>query len=151
MTKQVLLTIAGFQYADEEFNEPVEIVTAGDYYNRGGKHYVLYDEVVEGLSGHISNTIKIGDRSLELTRKGLTNIHMLFEKDRKNMTCYSTPFGSMIIGILASDIDVKETEENIDVNVKYSLEVNYEHFADCSIQMNIKSKDAGDFSLGQTS
>ena len=30
------------------------MVTAGDYYNRGGKHYILYDEVTEGMEnqGH---------------------------------------------------------------------------------------------------
>ena len=130
-------------------NDPVEIVTAGDYYNRNGKHYVLYDEVVEGCTGHIQNTIKIGEESLEVMKKGLSNVHMIFEKNKKNMSCYSTPFGNMTIGILANDIDVKESEKNIDIEVKYSLEVNYEHYADCSIQMNIKSKDAGDFSLRQ--
>lgn len=149
MTKQVLLTIAGLQYMGEEMNDPVEIVTAGDYYNRNGKHYILYDEVVEGCTGHIQNTIKVGDECLEVMKKGLSNVHMIFEKNKKNMSCYTTPFGSMTIGILASDIDVKESEKNIDIEVKYSLEVNYEHFADCSIQMNIKAKDAGDFSLGQ--
>ncbi len=149
MTKQVLLTIAGLQYMGEEMNDPVEIVTAGDYYNRNGKHYVLYDEVVEGCTGHIQNTIKIGEESLEVMKKGLSNVHMIFEKNKKNMSCYSTPFGNMTIGILANDIDVKESEKNIDIEVKYSLEVNYEHYADCSIQMNIKSKDAGDFSLRQ--
>ncbi|MCI8598420.1 MAG: DUF1934 domain-containing protein [Lachnospiraceae bacterium] len=133
----------------EEMNDPVEIVTAGDYYNRNGKHYVLYDEVVEGCTGHIQNTIKIGEESLEVMKKGLSNVHMIFEKNKKNMSCYSTPFGNMTIGILANDIDVKESEKNIDIEVKYSLEVNYEHYADCSIQMNIKSKDAGDFSLRQ--
>ena len=35
----------------------------------------------------------------------------------------------------------------IDVKVKYNLEVNYEHLADCSITMNIKSKEAGNFTL----
>jgi len=147
MTNQVLLTIAGLQYMDEELQEPVEIVTAGDYYNRNGKHYVLYEEAVEGSTEHIRNMIKIGEESLEVTKKGLLNVNMLFEKNKKNIGCYATPFGSMTIGILASDINVKETEENIDVKVQYSLEVNSEHFADCSIQMNIKSKDAGDFTL----
>lgn len=147
MTKQVLLTIAGLQYMNEESNGPIEVVTAGDYYSRNGKHYILYDEAVEGTTEHIRNTIKIGEECLEVTKKGLSNVHMVFEKNKKNMACYATPFGSMTIGILASDVDIKESEENIDVQVKYSLEVNYEHFADCSIQMNIKSKDAGDFSL----
>lgn len=59
MKKEILLSIAGLHMIEEEDGN-VEVVTAGDYYNRNGKHYVVYDEVVEGLSGHISNTIKIG-------------------------------------------------------------------------------------------
>ena len=55
MKKEILLSIAGLHMIEEEDGN-VEVVTAGDYYNRNGKHYVVYDEVVEGLSGHISNT-----------------------------------------------------------------------------------------------
>lgn len=147
MTKKVLLSIAGLQFLDAELNEPVEVVTAGDYYNRGGKHYVLYDEPVEGMEGHIQNTIKIGNEALEVSKKGLTNVHMVFEKNKKNLTCYRTPFGELMVGIQTDTLKIQETEENIDVEVRYALEINYEHLADCTLQMNIKSKDAGDFSL----
>lgn len=147
MTKKVLLSIAGLQFLDAELTEPVEVVAAGDYYCRSGKHYVLYDEPVEGMDGRIQNTIKVGNGVLEVTKKGLTNVHMVFEKDKKNLTCYRTPFGELMVGIETEDLTVRETEENIDVEVRYALEVNYEHMADCTIQMNIKSKDAGDFSL----
>lgn len=147
MTKQVLLSISGLQFLDEGMSEPVEVVTAGEYYNRNGKHWVIYEEVIEGIKGSIQNTIKIGDHTVEVTKKGLTNVHMVFEESKKNMTSYSTPFGNMFIGILASDVDIKESENDIDVKVAYSLEVNYEHLADCTINMNIKSKDATDFTL----
>lgn len=147
MTKEVLLSIAGLQFLDAELSEPVEVVTAGDYYSRNGKHYVLYDEPVEGMEGRIQNTIKIGSEALEVTKKGLTNVHMVFEKNKKNLTCYRTPFGELMVGIETDDVKVSESEENIDVEVRYALEVNYEHLADCTLQMNIKSKDAGDFSL----
>ena len=48
MTNEVLLTIAGLQLIDGDQEMPVEVVTAGNYYLRNGKHYILYDEVVEG-------------------------------------------------------------------------------------------------------
>ena len=149
MTKQELLTISGLQMMDGETNEPVEIVTAGDYYFRNGKHYVLYDEVIEGTSGHIQNTVKIGPESLEVMKKGLSNVHMVFEKNKKNLACYDTPFGSMMVGIQTGHVEVQETEDNIDIQVKYALDINDEFLADCHIRMNIKSKDAGDFSLQQ--
>lgn len=52
-----------------------------------------------------------------------------------------------MIGIDAKSVDIAETDDNIDVKVKYNLEVNYEHLADCSIVMNIKSKESGEFTL----
>ena len=49
MTKEVLVKISGLQFAGEAENEPVEVITTGDYYKRNGKHYILYDEIMEGL------------------------------------------------------------------------------------------------------
>ena len=34
-----------------------------------------------------------------------------------------------------------ETEDSIDIKVNYKRKVNYEHLAECSISMNIMSKD----------
>lgn len=149
MTKDVLLSISGLQFAaqGEEESEPVEVITIGDYYKKNGKHYILYDEVMEGFEGSTRNIIKITDDYLDITKKGVSNVHMIFEKNKKNVSYYYTPFGSILIGIDAKSVDINETDENIDVQVKYNLEVNYEHLADCSITMNIKSKEAKDFSL----
>lgn len=149
MTKEVLLTIAGLQLLEGEEGVPVEVVTAGSYYHRNGKHYILYDEVVEGCSGHIHNTVKIGEESLEVIKKGISNVHMVFEKNRKNLTCYATPFGNLTIGIMAHRIQIEESDKDIDVQVNYSLDVNDQYLADCSIQLNVKSKDAGNFRLQQ--
>ncbi len=147
MTKDVILTISGLQFAQEMEAEPIEIVTAGNYYKKNGKHYIVYEEVMEGFEGTTKNIIKLTEDYLDITKKGIANVHMVFEKNKKNMTCYQTPFGSIFIGIDAGQVKVEESEDNIDVNVAYALEANYEHLADCRIQMNIKSKESGDFKL----
>lgn len=147
MTKDVIVTISGLQFAQETETEPVEIVTAGSYYKKNGKHYIIYDEVMEGFEGSTKNIIKLTEDFLDVTKKGVTNVHMVFEENKKNITYYNTPFGNLFIGIDAEKIQVEESEENINVNVAYALEANYEHLADCRIQMNIKSKDARDFKL----
>ncbi|MEY8234945.1 DUF1934 domain-containing protein [Lachnospiraceae bacterium 66-29] len=149
MTKDVLLSISGLQFAakDEEDIEPVEMITAGDYYKKNGKHYILYDEVMEGFDGNTKNIIKLTEDSLDITKKGISNVHMVFEKNKKNVSYYNTPFGSLLIGIDAKSVDIAETESHIDVKIKYNLEVNYEHLADCSITMSIQSKESGDFTL----
>lgn len=149
MTKDVLLSITGLQFAapEDEQAEAVEVITPGDYYKKNEKHYVVYDEVMEGFEGTTRNVIKVAQDSLDITKKGVANVHMVFEKNKKNVTYYYTPFGSILIGIDAKQVDVDETEENINVTVNYDLEVNYEFLANCSITMNIKAKNAGDFKL----
>lgn len=147
MTKDVLVSISGLQFSAENQNEPVELITSANYYKKNGKHYIVYDEVTEGFSDTTKNIIKLGEESLDITKRGVTNVHMMFEKDKKNVTYYYTPYGSLLVGIDATDIKVLETEHDINVKVDYALEVNYQHMADCSISMSIKSKEAGDFHI----
>lgn len=149
MTKEVFLTITGLQFAagEDGVGEPVEVITPADYYKKNDKHYLLYDEVVEGFEGSTQNVVKIAEDCLDITKKGIMNVHMIFEKNKKNMTYYHTPYGSLQIGIDARMVDIEETEENIDVMVNYDLEVNYEFLANCCITMNIKAKSAKDFRL----
>ena len=127
----------------KKYGPNVVLVYGGGSVKKNG----IYDEVMEGFEGSTKNIIKLTEDSLDVTKKGVTNVHMVFEENKKNITYYNTPFGNLFIGIDAEKIQVEESEENINVNVAYALEANYEHLADCRIQMNIKSKDARDFKL----
>jgi uncharacterized beta-barrel protein YwiB (DUF1934 family) len=147
MTKEVLIKISGLQFAEGGGGEPVEVITSGDYYKKNGKHYVIYEEVAEGFEETTKNIIKLGADTLDITRRGNSNVHMLFEKGRKNMTYYYTPYGSLLIGIDAAKIETTESEDRIDVKVEYNLEINYEHMAECTIKMEISSKANGDFRI----
>lgn len=147
MTKDVLVKISGLQFAGEENSDSIEVITSGTYYKKNDKHYVLYDEVMEGTTDVTKNVIKIGADFMEVTRKGPATAHMMFEKDKKNVSYYYTPFGNLLIGIDAREIQIDESELDINVKVKYGLEINYEHMADCHITVDVKSKEARDFRL----
>lgn len=147
MTKNVIVSISGLQFAEENDSEPVEVITTGDYYKKNGKHYIVYDEVMEGLDGITKNMIKVQENCLDITKKGVSNVHMLFEKNKKNVTYYYTPYGSLLIGIDAKKIDVQEEEHSLHISVDYALEINYEHMADCTITMKIQSQEAGNFQI----
>lgn len=71
------------------------------YYLKNGKHYVIYDEIVEGMPGSIRNTVKItGDSMFEVTKNGRSGSRMVFEKDKMNMTNYQTPYGEVLVGTI---------------------------------------------------
>ena len=62
MTKDVLVSISG-KHIDimddpargyEVGEDGIEVVTPANYYCRNGKHYILYDEVLEGMAGIVT-------------------------------------------------------------------------------------------------
>ena len=149
MTKDVLVTIKGLQSLEETSDaEEVELVAKGDYYFKNGHHYIFFEERIEGFTEPTKNSIKISGNSVEVKKKGLTNVQMIFEENKKNLTYYATPFGNLQMGIAATKIDNKEQENSLDLLIDYALEINAEHAADCQISVNVKEKGAGEFSLG---
>lgn len=151
MTKDVLISISGLQMdvlEEEKECEPIEVVAPANYFLKNGKHYILFDEVTEGIPGITKNRIKItGEDALEVMKSGVSNVHMVFEKNKKNLTYYQTPYGQLLIGIHTKEMEVEVSEDNINVKVGYILDVNHEPLADCQIRINVKSKDAGDFQI----
>lgn len=153
MTKDVLVSISGFhmdvaEESPEQEQEAIEVVSPANYYFKNGKHYVLYDEVVEGLPGTIKNKIKItGEDTVEIVKSGISDSHMIFEKNKKNLTYYKTPYGQMLVGVNTKNMEISVMEDNIDILVEYELDVNHEPMAESTIRMNITSKNSGNFSV----
>lgn len=147
MTKDIVISIRGLQTAEDSQSETVEVIAPGEYYFRNGKHFFLYEEAEEGKQEITKNIIKVSDDYMEVTKKGIVNVHMIFEKDKKNVTYYNTPFGSLLMGIDAYRVDVRQAEEEISVLVEYALEVNNEHLANCRIQMRANSRTESEFHL----
>lgn len=146
MTRDVLISISGVQLSEGE-QEDVELITTGDYFMKNGKHYILYDEISEGSEGVIKNTIKVLPDSMDIIKKGSSNVHMTFEKNKKNMTCYATPVGDLMIGISTKQISVEEREDLLKIAVKYSLDINYEHISECNIVVSVQPREAAEFHL----
>lgn len=148
MTKDVLVSIKGLQnMGAEQEPEEVEVVAKGDYYLKNGHHFIYFDEVMEGVSEPVKNSIKITEKGVEVKKKGPASVQMIFEENKKNFTYYRTPFGELEMAFAATNIDVSQSEEKLNLCIDYALEINGEHVADCEIAVDVTSKDAGTFSL----
>lgn len=147
MTKDVLVSVRGLHTMEGATENEIEVISAGKYYNRNGKHYVIYEEAVEGTHEVVENCIKLQKGRLEVKKKGPMQTQLVFEKDKKNMSWYFTPYGNMMAGIEVTEMQVSESSDLLEVNVDYSLEMNYEHMADCSINIRVMAKDSGLFHL----
>lgn len=140
MTRDVLIKISGLQAMDGE-NDSVEVITTGDYFLKNGRHYVVYDEVMEGFEGNVRNLLKISSDKLDVCKNGIANAHMVFEQDRKNLTRYATPMGEMVVEVSTNRISLEEQEDSLKVSVDYSLDINYSHVSDCNITVDVCSRE----------
>lgn len=119
--------------------ESIEVIQRGQYYQRNGSHYLVYEEPVEESGDRILNRIKFKNGEVQVTKKGAVNTMLSFRQNEKNMTNYATPFGNLIMGINTQKIDLKMNESKLEILVDYALDINYEFVADCKINITATS------------
>ena len=52
MTKDVVISVRGLQVMDNESAEDIETVQQGEYFERNGSIFLLYDEYYEGFDDY---------------------------------------------------------------------------------------------------
>ena len=147
MTKEVFIRIVCLQTAigdvEENDNEPIEAVYTGTYYNKNGKHYLFYEETAEGVPGVTKAQIRWQkDGVLEVIKKGISNSHMVFEKNQRHTCDYQTPFGNLNLGILTKRMSSKEQEEKLEVAAEYNMDVDWDPVARCMIKIVVQPRSS---------
>lgn len=144
MEKDVLVRITGLQLQDEEGRrENVEVMVPGTWFIRNGVHFLRYEEMLDESGTPTVNYVKLSPGSMEVRKKGLVNVHMVFERGKKNMTCYTTPFGTLEMGIAATGLSFTENEDGLEARVEYSLDINNEFVAECCLELHVQETTEG--------
>ncbi len=143
MGKEVLVTVCGVQKDGEATPEPIQIVSAGQRYEKNGKTYILYDEVVAEdspteIGQVVKNTICINGNQLDLVKRGATGTHLVFIEGESNQTFYNTPYGSLEVTMNTTELDIRLDEEAIHVVAHYNLELNHAEIADCMVTIHVE-------------
>lgn len=119
MTREVFVTIKGIQLDTEE--EPVIMTAQGTYHLTNGRHYIHYEENIEGFDDISKNTIKISEDRIILMKKGAQTAQMIFDLKEADQAMYQTPFGSLSFRTETKSICISETEDKLDIQMEYSL------------------------------
>ncbi len=142
MQKEVLVEVSGLQMIDENGNEePIQIIVPGEYYLKNGCHYLRYEEILDETAEPTVNYVKVSTDGIEVRKKGLVNVQMVFECGRKTMALYTTPFGTMEMGISATSLTFQETEDEIKIDIAYALEMNTYHVANCALSITVTPRN----------
>ncbi len=140
MTRDVLVSVSGIHMSEGEPQE-VELITAGDYFLKNGKEYILFEETLEEGGQPVKTTIRLEENSLDITRRGDSmDSRMKFQTGHKDVSRYLTPAGELMLGVLTNQVSVTREEELLRAEVSYALEVNFEHMSDCNIVVTVKPR-----------
>ncbi len=139
MTKEVMVTIAGFHMAEND-EDTIEMVHVGEYYERNGTHYILFEERMEGISEPVKNRIKIKENKVEMQKRGPVAARMVFEAHKSQSSTYTIPYGSFLIEIYTVDVGLQVEEDRILTTASYELNVNGVHCASCNVRILAESR-----------
>jgi uncharacterized beta-barrel protein YwiB (DUF1934 family) len=144
MDKKVVLTITGVQrIADQD--KTVELVTMGRFFKESGIYYIEYeDSIITGFDGN-KTLITIDGEKILLERTGTLKTHLLFEKGKKYVNCYDTPFGMHEMGIYPTSIELNMGQSHGKLDLKYQLEVGgqYAGANELSVIYNATGRNGG--------
>lgn len=139
MTNDVIVTVRGKQIGLES-EDVIEVISPGKYYERNNRLYIRYEEQQEDMSGTIINTIKIGQDGVEIVKKGIVGAQMIFRENEKVNTCYETPYGMMMVAIYTEHVQHSVSEELIEVNLSYKIDMNGETLTDATVYIKVEPR-----------
>ena len=141
MTKDIILTISGLHDNEGEIGAPIETMTPGQYFMKNGKHYVVYDEVIEGLEGTLKSTIKFTENQVELIRNGAASTRMVFQPGQEHMVVYQTPMGPLSISLYTEDIQTELGEERMNLKIDYSIKTEGIVISESTVHIEVCPKE----------
>lgn len=135
--KKVWLSISGTVKNQEE-KDTLEFLTEGALYKEANQSCVTYEESeVSGMEGTIT-TVCVNAQKVSVIRLGTTNSIMEFERGKRNLTWYSTPYGDVTMGILTKDVFVNYNEEKEPTKVSIDYNIEIEGVTNSQNVLNIK-------------
>ena len=148
MAKDVLVSIKGTQIIDGE-KDTVEMITAGTWYEKNGKQYLLYEESYEEVQVTTKNTLKITPELIEVSKKGVVSSKMIYELGKKHQTNYMTPMGMIVLGITTVDIFVEADADTLRVEIKYAMEMNGQFVSNNTMEIQATVKGTSPLKLSE--
>lgn len=144
MTKQVLVSLRGeiTQASDrltEEEQSAIELTVTGTYYNKNGKHYVLYEEREEAALPPTKTRLIFDEMYLDMKKSGYLETTMVFDRDKEQHSYYATPYGKLLLGIVTKEYRMSEEAQSLNVRIGYELYVNGEHVSNHTLEVCVKS------------
>ena len=120
----MIISIQGLQTYDGD-SDNSELVTEGKLTQADGALRLSYQESeLTGLEG-TTTLFQVEPEKITLLRIGTINSEMVFEQGKRHMSLYSTPYGSMEVGVTARKLrSTLEYTSGGSIEIDSDIEIN---------------------------
>lgn len=127
--KKVTITLKSISDSGHGAPDIMELITEGTFKpiklgNADGWEISYEDSEATGFAGSTTTVTCIGDELASMRRSGSADSHLVIEKDRRHHCHYGTEYGDMLLGISASRIINRLSEEGGMLYFKYTIDIN---------------------------
>lgn len=122
--------------------EKSELTTTAEIFGTANDYSIIYTEQGEELAG-CTTTIRVKDSvCVTVSREGAYNTELKMEKGKRNLCCYNTPMGQIMMGVFTSSIrsEYAESEKTV-LDFSYSLDFNNELLSKNRIKITAKYEE----------
>jgi len=120
--KNVILKIKGTQTPSGAEEDIIELITEGKIYDKDNAKYLVYEESeLSGMEG-CTTSLKIAGDKIEMRRFGRATSQLVFEKGKRHVTNYSTPYGNFRMEILTKKLEYSlNQDEKGTISLEYRM------------------------------
>lgn len=110
----------------EDDEDELNLITFGTFKKKGNKKYIVYKEYDENIPDKFKICIiKIDNENMvTLIKNDIAQTRLILEKGKRHYSPYYTDVGSLTLGVFTNYIDFKIYEDEVVLNLRYSLEFN---------------------------
>ncbi len=136
-----IITLCDYHNVQGE-NEKAELTTTAEISGTPDCYRIVYQEQSEELRGCTTTVLVENSEKVTITREGAYNTEMKMEKGKRNLCCYNTPVGQIMMGVHTTAVrsEYVENEKTV-LDFSYSLDFNNELLSKNRIKITANYKE----------
>lgn len=137
MKRKAVISILSNQIPKND--DSIEVLTPGSFNKEKNFYSAIYDETeISGMAG-TTTRLEIYPERISLIREGTTSAIMEFEKDKRYLSIYNTPYGILELQIMTKELNVKVDDNGGEVFINYNMSIGGQKVQKTELRISIRA------------
>lgn len=135
MNRDVNVRVIGTHRDSDGICNEVVSECDGIYALRAGKHFLIYNEELEGTTQVTRNLVTVGINEVVVSKSGAVGTRIEFAGGTLRDVEYDTGFGKIHVNVRTKNIMTLQEKHSLRIVIDYNLEMDGEVISECKIDI----------------